>query len=335
MDYQKNYYEILGVPKNADENAIKSAYKKLALKYHPDRNKEDSAENIFKSVNEANQILSDPNTRKDYDLKSPHGQSYNPFAGGFGFGAGFGGFGSDIFEIFNNFGFNMGGSFTHRRQDFVEQLDIAMNINISLIDIYNNREIRIKYNKLVPCPDCDFTGFDKNSEEFTCEMCGGVGKDQYGRMCEYCRGKGKIHTGNCPTCNGEKVISREQEISLRNAHTIRSNKTEYLAGFGHHSRYYRGKVGILQLNITFQNDLRYEIRDNNLYFKLNLHFQDAIDGIKHNHKHLDDKTLKINIPAKTKDKDLIRIPKKGLYINDTERADLIFDINIIIDYNKL
>lgn len=338
MDYQKNYYQILGVDKNSTDKEIKDSYRKLAKKFHPDKHNGDAtAENQFKAANEANSILSDPQKRQDYDVKSPHGRNHNPFAqqmGGFSFTSGFGGFGSDIFDVFQQFGFG-GGGFGQRQQQFIEHLDMAANINISLADVYNNKPITIKYNRQVPCAHCDFTGFDPASDTVQCDMCNGSGHDVYRRSCEYCRGKGKIHTGTCTVCNGNKIVIKEEEFQLNNIFKLRDNKSEFLQGYGHHSKHYRNKVGHLQVNLIFHGDHRYEIRENDLYHKLNLHYQDAIDGIDYIYEHLDGKPMKVKIPANTKDKDLIRVQNHGLMFNQVERGHLIFDINIIIDYERV
>ena len=335
MDYNKNYYKILEVDKNSDENIIKKSYKKLAMKYHPDKNPDENSENIFKSISEAYSILSDNTSKTEYDIRSPHGKNYNPHPNGFGFTSGFSGFGSSIFDVFEQFGFTSGFEHFKKRETFIEYLDLSLSVNISLIDVYNNKEIPIKYVRQTQCSSCDFTGFDLNSESFVCEMCNGVGRTQFGTHCEFCRGTGKIHSGTCKECNGEKIVNKEIEFKLNNLYTLRDSRTEYLQNYGHCSKYYRQKVGNLQLNIKYNHDNRYQILGNDLVYKLNLHFQDAIDGVEHIYHHLDDKKLKISIPKETKDKDVVRLKNQGLLSNNNVRGDLLIEINVIIDYSKI
>ena len=190
---------------------------------------------------------------------------------------------------------NMGGR--HRTQEFVEQLDIQINVILTLSDVYNNKKIDVKYNRMQHCDTCDGTGFDPTSASEKCEICDGRGFDQYRITCRYCQGKGIIHTGTCATCNGEKVIPKELQFALDNIYQIHESITQYLRGYGHSSKHYHNKKGNAVLNIIFEDDKRYERTNQGLLFNLNVHYQDAIDGFDYIHEHLDGKKLKIKIPA--------------------------------------
>lgn len=329
MDPNKNYYKTLGIEKNASESEIKKAYRKKAIETHPDKNNGNDSD--FKSANEAYKILSNKNTKNRYDSQSPHGKNYT--------GGNFSNFGSfsfnhDPFSIFEQF-FGKGFSNFRQREDFKEELDILINLNVDLKKIYENKPIKISYNRNIRCEDCNGTGFDRNSEPFICEVCDGKGVDVYGFKCRSCLGEGKIYSDTCKTCNGEKVINKKQEITLEKVHTIRKSTRNINRGFGHQSKYYREKVGSLIVNINFVNDKNYRIENYDLHYIKNVHFKDAIDGKEIIHENVDNSKIKIKLPEKTKDKDIIRLKNRGLLINNNERGNLYLKINIIIDYDLI
>jgi molecular chaperone DnaJ len=342
MDINKDYYTILGVDKNSEESEIKKAYRKKANETHPDKHGGDDSE--FKKINEAYQVLGNKDKKLEYDTKSPHGKSYNPSAGfdsffnafggpsggfNFHFGDAFGG-GGDPFESF----------FRRRRPDFYEELDITLNVTIDLKDIYQNNDMSIKYKRNVTCKDCDGTGFDKSSESHSCEVCDGTGKQWiptagYAK-CKYCSGTGRIHTGTCKTCNGEKVKEKTEEFQLNNIYRLVNSETKYIQGYGHHSRYYRNKKGNLILNIIVRNETPFErMRDGSLQRKIDLHYEDAINGKEFEFDHLDGKKYKLRIPPKTKDGEVLKMRNKGMLADKEIRQNLFFIINIIIDYSRI
>lgn len=335
MDYNKDYYKILNLDKNASDEEIKKQYRKLAHKHHPDKNGGSDLE--FKKINEANSILSDSKLKQEYDQRSPHGKSYSPFNSGFnsfgnGFEFHFGGSGFN--DIFNQF-FGGNNPFSGFKEEFQENLDINVNLGLNLKQIYENENLNIKFKKFVHCQDCKGTGFDKNSHSEICEICNGSGINK-GRTCEYCQGEGKIYTGTCKTCHGEKVILKESEVNIQNIFQIRGNVKNVHRGYGHQSKYYREKVGSLILNVNFINNNDYQIVNNfELHKTIDIHYQDAIDGVEILYKHIDDSTIKIKLPEKTKNNDIIRIKEKGLLMNENSRSDLYLKINIIIDYERV
>jgi molecular chaperone DnaJ len=330
MNYNKDYYQILGVDKGASEEEIKKAYKKKAVQYHPDKNKGNKdSENKFKEINEAYQVLT--KNKNEYDNRG----FSNPFEG-FSSNNPFGGFGGDFFNFMNPNDIFNAFSNRYRQTNFhQENLDINYNITISLEDVYNNRELNISYSRRESCPVCQGSGQDKTSGvKSKCNNCH-AGKDAFGFACQSCGGTGKIYNNKCNMCKGKGMIDKQLSFTLNNTYKINQNTTKYLKGYGHHSKTIPGKVGILILNIKYDFDSKYRLTNKGLFKKLDLHYQDAIDGNPHEFKHLDGKKIKINIPKKTKDGDLIRLPNKGLLVNKTDRNDLIFEVNIIIDYEKL
>lgn len=330
MNYNKDYYEILGVDKNATSEQIKKAYRQLAKKYHPDasQNIDDSK---FKEINESFGVLGDESEKLKYDVQSPHGKEYNPYNGGF-FRMNMG---DNPFTSFGFGGFeDFFGNIFNRREEFPENLDINVNIDVSLKDVYKNSNIPVNFKRNIICPHCDFTGFDQDSESVECDVCDGKGNDGF-QKCKYCNGRGKINIGTCKICNGEKVIVKDEEFAFTNSYSIDDSFTKYLKGLGHQSKHYKNKVGTLIINVKYKHDDRYIRQGNNLIYILNLHYKKAIDGYEFEYEHLDDKKYSLKIPKRTKDGDLLRILGKGLLMNDQKRGDLLVKINIIIDYKLL
>jgi len=342
MDLNKDYYKELGVDKNASDEDIKKGFRNLAIKHHPDKSKDDGK--LFQSINEAYQVLSDPNTRQEYDIRSAHGKNYSPFQSPFEFSfnrggsqrGGFGGF--DPFEIFNEMFSNgyRGHANFHQREEFNENLNIHAEFGVTLKDIYADKPITLQYKKQVKCSSCNGTGFDNDSDLIECEVCDSKGKDAYGYRCESCQGKGKISTKICNQCKGVKVEMKDSTVTINNVFSIRRNSRNEHGGYGHQSKHYMDHVGNLVLDIKILPNDRFEVRDSDLYANIDVHFQDAIDGNDILFNHIDDSQLKVKLPKKAKNGEFARVKEKGFIKNSQkERGDLYLKINIIIDYDKL
>ncbi len=216
----KDYYEILGVSKDATSDDIKKAYRTLVKKYHPDLHPGDKqAAEKFKEINEANEVLSDEKKRKEYDFQREH-----PGMGGFGGGAsGFGGFGGfeDIFgDIFGGFG---GGRRQARTKTKGE--DITIELTLSFLDAAKGCRREISYTRNEPCKSCRGTGAKGGSAYTTCSKCGGSGQIQYAttsgifrqvsvRACDECHGTGKKILEQCPDCKGKGYNRATTTITL-------------------------------------------------------------------------------------------------------------------------
>ena len=223
MADKKNYYDILGVDKKATPDEIKSAYRKLAMKYHPDRNQgnEEAAEK-FKEINEANETLSDSQKRAAYDYELEH-----PGMGGFG-GGGFGGFGGggfeDISDIFSSFfGGGFGGGARSARSAVGE--DIQREMTLSFMDAAKGCKKTMTYTRNEPCDSCKGTGAKNGTEYSTCSRCQGKGVVQmvqqtmFGRTirqspCPDCSGTGRTIKEKCPECKGKGAQRKETTISM-------------------------------------------------------------------------------------------------------------------------
>jgi len=251
-----DFYEALGVNKNASQDEIKSAYRKLAVKYHPDKNKGDkNAEEMFKKVSIAYDTLGDPKKREEYDNrgKSPFGQN--------------GSFTSDINDIFNQFfgdsnnpfGSFFGGGGGFRNQP--ENLDIKVMLNVSFEDVLNGCTKTIKYQISKQCPHCQGLGKEKTSPLQTCPTCKGSGyirQMHFGGVssatCPNCQGKGKIFTKNCSLCNGEKVTKELKEISINIPAGAYDKMQLRVAGKGHKSKRGNGYGDLyIVLNVSLKS----------------------------------------------------------------------------------
>ncbi|MBI1820410.1 MAG: molecular chaperone DnaJ [Nitrospirae bacterium] len=209
---KRDYYEVLGVDPNASEEDIKKAFRKMAMKHHPDRHKGDKKEEEnFKEVNEAYSVLSDSQKRKIYDQYGHEGVAAGAGAGGFG---GFSDVFSDIFEDF--FGGGRGGKRAARGND------LRYNLDISFEEAVFGVETKIKIPHWDICSKCHGTGARSSEDVKTCETCKGTGQIRLSqglftvsRTCHRCQGTGTRVTAACPACHGEKRIQREKTLSLK------------------------------------------------------------------------------------------------------------------------
>lgn len=206
---EKNYYDILGISKNASQDELKSAYRSLAKRYHPDVNKDPGAEEKFKEIQEAYAVLSDPQKRETYDrygTADPEAAQQAPW------------------EDVGGFGFNPFGGFGARRPKKERGEDLKIHINLNIDELYDGIHKKIKVNKQCTCHRCHGTGSETN-ESTTCEHCNGTGmyahveRTQFGMQqtitsCPYCHGTGKMITNPCPSCNGTGLESSTKEIEF-------------------------------------------------------------------------------------------------------------------------
>ena len=238
MADKKNYYDILGVDKKATPEQIKAAYRKLAMKYHPDRNQGDAvAAEKFKEINEANETLSDEQKRAAYDYELEH-----PGMGGFGgfggFEGGFGGF-EDIFS--NIFGGGFGGGTRTARSEVGE--DIQREMTLSFMDAAKGCKKTVSYTRNVPCESCRGTGAKNGTEYSTCSKCQGKGVVQqvqntmFGRtirqsVCPDCNGSGRQIKEKCPDCKGRGFERKETTVTLDIPAGVNTNSYMKKKGMG-------------------------------------------------------------------------------------------------------
>lgn len=234
---KRDFYETLGVERGADEGALKSAYRKLAMKYHPDRNPDDpDAEHQFKDVSEAYDVLKDPQKRAAYD-RFGHEAFENGMAGRAG-GAGFDGFGAGFADIFDEmFGDFMGGRRTggsNRRG-----ADLRYNMNITIEEAFRGRQAEIQVPSAVSCEECSGSGAKAGSQPVPCRTCQGRGRVrvQQGfftieRACSTCSGAGRVIENPCGTCRGNGRIQKEKTLSVNIPAGVEDGTRIRLAGEG-------------------------------------------------------------------------------------------------------
>lgn len=281
----RDYYEILGVNKDASEDEIKKAYRSLAKKYHPDLNPDNKeAEAKFKEVNQAYEILSDPEKRSRYDRFGHAG--VDPQAGGYG--EGFGGFGDifdDIFDIFGGGGFSSRGS---RRSGPVRGADLRYNLNLEFKEAVFGVEKEIQIRRTENCEACGGTGAKPGTGKETCSTCKGRGEVRYAQQtpfgqfvrtstCDVCNGTGEIIKDKCNTCGGTGKEAKTKKIKVKipagvDTGSIISMREEGEAGDR------GGPNGDLYIYINVAEDPIFKRSGNNIYLTVPISFTEAALG---------------------------------------------------------
>lgn len=326
----KDYYGILGVDKNASADDIKSAYRKLAKKYHPDLNKDNpDAANKFKEVNEAYEVLGDEQKRKNYDQ---FGSADGPqgFGGGFGGAGGFnfsGGF-EDIFsDIFSAFG---GQS---RAQQRYQGEDINVSIEITLKEAAQGTTKNIIVNKVETCSSCSGTGA-KNGKEFTtCKTCNGQGRVRYQQQtifgttiregeCQACNGTGKIVKEKCSDCNGKGYKKVAKTVTVKIPAGIDNDQILRMRGEGN-APTRKGVNGDLNVQIKVKEDKLLKRKGFDLYLDLYVPFTTLILGGKIEVPTVDG-PYELEIKELTQSGTVMRIKNKGVKVlNKESKGDLL------------
>ncbi len=314
MAEKKNYYEVLGVKKDASEEEIKAAYKKLVKQYHPDLHPGDaSAAEKFKEINEANEVLSDKQKRAAYDYEQEHpGMGGMGGAGGFGGFSGFGGF-EDIFgSIFQGFG--------ETRRDTSGE-DIQLTMTLSFMDAAKGCRKEFTYMRNEPCPACRGTGAKGGTALKSCSRCGGSGKVRFaqdtlfGRTvrvgdCPDCGGRGKIVTDKCPDCKGKGFVRRETKVTLDIPAGANTDSYMRKRGFGQASRV-GGEAGDLIVVFRVEPHRIFRRKDMDLYVDLPIPFLTAALGGTVKVPDLDD-AFDYTIPEGTQSGTTFTIRGKGI-----------------------
>ncbi|HWQ60178.1 MAG TPA: molecular chaperone DnaJ [Candidatus Fimivivens sp.] len=320
----KDYYGILGIPRDASQDDIKKAFRKLAHKHHPDKQGGDEAK--FKEANEAYGVLSDPEKRKRYDqFGSADGPAgFGGFngngAGGFDFGdfqfgGGAGGF-EDLFsDIFS------GGYGGARQRGPRAGSDIQVDVEISFMDMVNGVERTVRLRKTVVCTDCDGTGGKKGSKEVTCEDCKGSGQIRQTvrsvlgtfaqvAQCPRCHGKGRRYEASCPTCHGEGRVTGEEEITVRVPAGIEDGQVISVPGKGSAGEH-GAPAGDLFVLVHVKPHPSLERRGENVLSRLAVSFPQVAlgDTVSVETVH---GPVRMKIPAGTQPGEVFRIKGKGL-----------------------
>ncbi|MBW3012957.1 molecular chaperone DnaJ [Candidatus Woesearchaeota archaeon] len=317
---KKDYYEILGVPKDSTKEDIKKAYKKLAKQYHPDVNKSPDAEQKFKEINEAASVLADEKKREQYDrFGTAEGIGGFDFSG-FDFGGGFGGINfDDIFEMFTG-GFNPFGRRT-RKGGPVRGNDLAYDMEISLEEAAFGTEKEIVIPTLIACEKCNGTGAEDPDDIEKCHDCDGSGYVQKSSRtpfgifattstCRTCGGTGKYIKSLCNFCDGEGRITKNNKIKVDVPAGVHSGTRLRLAGKGE-AGLKGGRSGDLYLILHVKEHQIFERRNNDIYVSVPISFAQAALGSEIEVPTLKAKA-KLKIPAGTQTGTLFKLKGKGV-----------------------
>lgn len=322
MAEKRDYYEVLGVSKTATQDEIKSAYRKLAKKYHPDMNPGDTAaEEKFKEVNEAYEILSDESKKSKYDQfghagvdPSYGGGGYGSYgAGGFDFGD-MGGF-SDIFESF------FGGGTSSRRNGPRRGQDLHTTISISFEEAVFGTEKTISVDRTEACNECHGTGARKGTSPATCPTCNGTGQTRttqrtpFGsfsstKTCSTCGGKGTVIKDACTKCHGSGRINNKKNISVKIPKGIDNGQTISLAGQGNAGTN-GGTAGDLLITVRIAPHKLFKREGQNIYCEFPLTYTQAALGCEVEVPTVDGK-VKYTIPEGTQTDTTFRLKGKGV-----------------------
>ncbi len=337
---KRDYYEVLGVSKNATKDELKKAYRKLALKYHPDRNPNDKdAEHKFKEAAEAYEVLSNDEKRRRYDQFG--------HAGVGGAAGGSGGFGMDIEDIFSHFGdiFGFGGFGGSRRggRRVNKGSNLRVRVKLTLDEIANGVTKKIKVKRYVSCPSCDGTGAASPSDIQTCSTCHGtgqvtrvtntiLGQMQSTSTCPSCGGSGKSITKKCTSCYGEGVVKQDDIVEVNIPAGVAEGMQLSVSGKGNAPRGggINGDLLVVIEEIEHPELIRH---DNDLLYNLYISVPDAILGTPVEIPTLNGK-VKVKIEPGTQSGKILRLRGKGVPdVQGYGHGDLLVKVNVFIPKN--
>lgn len=310
---KRDYYEVLGVAKDANEAEIKKAFKRMAMKFHPDRNQDNpEAEDKFKEAKEAYDILSDAQKRAAYDQYGHAG--VDPSAGGFG-GGGFGG-GANFSDIFGDvFGDIFGGGGGRSRS--YRGSDLRYNMELSLEDAVFGTTVQIKIPTLVTCKTCDGSGAKKGSSPVTCATCGGTGqvRIQQGffsvqQTCPHCHGQGKTISDPCNDCHGQGRVEERKTLSVKVPPGVDNGDRIRLSGEGEAGEN-GGPPGDLYVQVHVKPHPIFERDANNLLCQVPISVATAALGGELEVPTLNGR-VKLKIPSETQTGKMFRLKGKGV-----------------------
>ena len=314
----KDYYNILGVNKDANESEIKKSYRKLSKKYHPDVNPDNKeAEDKFKEIAEAYSVLSDSEKRSNYDRFGSADGRGNPFG--------------DMDDIFSQF-FGGGNPFGGRQRQSRRRKgnDIRVNIKLSLEDLYSGVNKKIKYRKTNKCSECNNTG----GESTKCTTCNGQGvinqvqNTPFGRiqntvMCSNCQGSGEMLVKPCSSCGGNGTKLGEVEYEFEIPKGLMDGEMLRVSGMGNAIK--KGVDGDLIINVVEIPHDKFRRVGNDIHQTINLTYKDLVLGNENVQIDTMDGKIKIKIKKGTDIGTMLRIPTKG-FVRGNEKGDMLLEV---------
>lgn len=344
---KRDYYEILGVKKDASASEIKKAYRKLVKKYHPDVNKEEGTEEKFKEVQEAYEVLSDDSKRSAYDqyghagtagFNPGGGASYSDFSGGAPFDMG------DIFNTFfggnsgfTDFGFNFAGGGRHSD---ARGSDLRYAIRITFDEAMRGGEYKIKIRRDDVCSKCHGSG-SKSGKKKTCPVCNGTGQEKQvrntilGRMavmgqCSKCGGSGEVVEDPCDLCNGSGIHSVEESLKIKIPAGAYDGMVLRFRGGGNAGKN-GAMAGDLFVELEVEVSKYFERRGNDIYSEVDIPVESAVLGATLEVKSIFEE-VKLKIPAGTQPGTIFKLRGKGVHVLNSKdaRGDQYVRVNVVI-----
>lgn len=312
---KRDFYEVLGVAKNASADELKKAYRRLAMKYHPDRNPDDKgAEDKFKEANEAYEVLSDEDKRAAYDRYGHAGVDPNMAGGGGGFGGGGGaGFGDIFGDVFGDIfgGGGRGGQRSNRGSD------LGYTLELDLEEAVRGTKVQIRVPTMAECETCDGSGAKKGTSATQCRACNGSGqvRVQQGffvmsQTCPTCHGRGKVIPDPCKSCHGEGRVRKQKTLEVKIPAGVDTGDRIRLTGEGEAGTH-GGPAGDLYVQVVVRDHRIFKRDGADLYCEVPIDFADAALGGELEVPTLDGR-VKLRIPEGTQSGKLFRLKGKGV-----------------------
>ncbi len=329
-----DFYDILGVSKSADDRELKSAFRKLAMKYHPDRNPDDSeAEKRFKDINEAYETLKDPQKRAAYDQ---FGHAAFEQGGPGGFGRGFGGGASGFSDIFEDiFGEMMGGRQRRSSGGRERGADLRYNMEISFDEAFAGKTAQIRVPTSVQCDQCNGSGASPGSSPATCGTCHGAGRVRASqgffsveRTCPTCHGRGETITDPCTKCSGQGRVTEERSLSVNIPAGIEDGTRIRLAGEGE-AGMRGGPSGDLYIFLSVKPHEFFQRDGADLYCTVPVSMTTAALGGQFDVVTLDGQKTRVKVPEGTLNGRQFRLRSKGMpVLRSSQKGDLYIQIAV-------
>jgi molecular chaperone DnaJ len=332
-----DFYELLGVSKGADEKELKSAFRKLAMKYHPDKNPDDAeSEQKFKEINEAYEMLKDPQKRAAYDQYGHAAFEQGGPGGGAGFGGGGAGGFHDIFE--DIFGDMMGGGGQRQRRSSSGRergADLRYNMEISLEEAFEGKTAQIRVPTSVSCDTCSGSGAKPGSSPTTCSTCGGIGRVRAAqgffsveRTCPTCHGNGQMISDPCTKCSGQGRVSEEKSLSVNIPAGIEDGTRIRVAGEGEAGQR-GGPTGDLYIFLSVRPHEFFQREGADLYCMVPISMTKAALGGKFEVTTLDGSKSRVTVPEGTQSGKELRMRSKGMPVmRSSQKGDLYIRIAV-------